>query len=220
MGRVSSGYSINRSTLALQMLTLVVWLCGCSAQPSSEHSKTTAETEQERAIAEIERMCGKVTVDEKSPGKPVIEVDLVQLQWIDAGVANIKGLTQVRVLNLMCSAFTDAGLANVEGLTQLQTLTLAATNITDMGLGHLKAMTQLQTLDLTMTKVTDAGLVHLKNFAQLKSLSLDDTQVTDAGMANLGGLTQLKELSLSGTKVTDAGIAKLHRALPNCQISH
>ena len=43
----------------------------------------TAEpnTDQAKAIAEIEKLGGKVTVDEKSPGKPVIRVDLDQSNW-------------------------------------------------------------------------------------------------------------------------------------------
>ena len=36
--------------------------------------------DQAKAIAEIEKLGGKVTVDEKSPGKPVMAVDLVENQ--------------------------------------------------------------------------------------------------------------------------------------------
>jgi hypothetical protein len=141
---------MNRATLLLLTLglSLAFMPWGCSAKPSSQQSKTTAEKEQDRAIAEIEKICGKVTIDKNSPGNPVIEVALVQLRSIDAGLANVKGMTQLRVLNLLCSGFTDAGLANLEGLTKLQSLILESTNITDSELEHLKGLTQLQSLDL------------------------------------------------------------------------
>ncbi|MGA2258447.1 MAG: hypothetical protein ABSG53_27605 [Thermoguttaceae bacterium] len=120
---------MNRILLSMLMfaLPLVSTLC-VAAEPSADQAK---------AIAEIEKIGGKVTVDEKSPGKPAIEVTF----WG----------TQV----------TDAGLGHLNGLTKLQSLDLGETKVTDAGLIHLKAVPQLITLGLRGTQVTDAGLVHL-----------------------------------------------------------
>ena len=42
----------------------------------------------------------------------------------DAGLAHLKGLTRLQVLNLRGTGVSDAGLVNLKGLTQLQTLNL------------------------------------------------------------------------------------------------
>src|SRR5437763_421102 len=121
---------MNRNVLSILALSLVCISSGLAAEPSSEQAK---------AIAEIKKLGGNVTIDEKSPGKPVVRVGLVG------------------------SAVTDAGLEHVERLTQLQELDLWSTEVTDAGLEHLKKLAQLRTLDLSMTKrVDDAGLEHLK----------------------------------------------------------
>ena len=49
-------------TLALSLAPILCW----AAEPNADQAK---------AIAEIEKLGGKVTVDEKSPGKPVISVE-------------------------------------------------------------------------------------------------------------------------------------------------
>ena len=43
---------------------------------------------------------------------------------------------------------TDAGLEHLKGLTQLRVLNLANTKVTDAGLEHLKGLTQLRMLYL------------------------------------------------------------------------
>ncbi|MHB1037765.1 MAG: leucine-rich repeat domain-containing protein [Pirellulales bacterium] len=129
--------------ITLWMLMLGLWLAPIfcwAAEPN---------TDQAKAFAEIEKVGGKLVVDEKSPDKRVLSVDVY---------GNVK--------------ITDAWLACLKGLTQLQTLNLGSTKVTDAGLAHLKALTQLQTLNLGATKVTDAGLAHLKGWTQLKALNL------------------------------------------------
>ena len=77
---------------------------------------------------------------------------------------------------------TDAGLVNLEGLSQLKILGLNNTQVTDAGLVHLERLSQLTGLALDHTRVTDAGLVHLSGLSQLQWLLLDHTQVTDQGV--------------------------------------
>jgi len=67
--------------------------------------------------------------------------------------------------------------------------------------------------------VTDAGLKELAPLKQLRELFLSGTRVTDVGMKELAGLTELRELSLANTQVTAAGVARLHKALPQCEIT-
>ena len=124
----------------------------------------------------------------------------------DAGLAHLKGLTELRGLMLTSKRITDAGLAHLKGLSQLRSLSLSNAQVTDAGLVHLKRMSKLETLDLSDTQVTDEGLAHLRGLPRLQQLGLDRTQVTDAGLVQLQGLPQLQHLYLSETQVTDAGL--------------
>ncbi len=226
---------MNRSVTFVQVLS--VWLAVVASGWASETSIGQAKT-----IAEIEKLGGKVTVDENSPDRSVKSVDLagsrvtdaglehlikglthlqslslMDTQVTDAGLVHLKGLTKLRSLFLWTNV-TDAGLVHLKGLTHLEHLGLHETRVTDAGLVHLKGLTHLEHLFLHESKVTDAGLVHLKGLTQLQGLDLSDTQVTDTGLDHLKGLLSLRVLILWGTKVTHAGVNKFQLALPNCLI--
>ena len=176
---------------------------------------TESNAEQAKAIAEIEKLGGSVTRDEKDPGKPVIGVYLTMglrtgtSKVSDDDLACLKGLTQLRLLWLTGTNVTGSGLAYLKDLTRLQDLDLRYTPLTDAGLEHLKGLTHLKRLLLVETQVTDAGLEQLKGLTELQELFLWHTNVTDAGLEHLKGLTQLQKLVLTYTKVTDAGLEHL-----------
>ena len=134
--------------LGVSLAPILVW----AAEPNAG---------QARVIAEIEKVGGKVTVNAKSPGKPVTSVDF-------NGLPNPFNPIQV----------TDAALVTLEGLPQLQSLKLSFTLVTDAGLQHIEGLRQIELLDLVGTKVTDAGLAHLKGLTQLQWLDLRGTDVT------------------------------------------
>ena len=75
-------------------------------------------------------------------------------------VANLPNLTELRV-TWMPNIGSD-GLARIKGLIQLQVLDLSYTQVDDLGVQHLKEMKQLKELVLTGTKVTQAGLNELR----------------------------------------------------------
>jgi hypothetical protein len=193
---------MNRSVTLMLVLgfSLAVIASGWAAESNSEQAK---------AIAELEKLGGKVTIDDRSPDKPVIDVELTGTEVTDAGLEHLKGLTTLQMLDLSGTEVTDAGLEHLKGLAKLRTLDLAVTKVTDAGLVHLKGLTELQSLDVGGTRVTGAGLEHLKGLTKLQSLNLLWTRVTDAGLEHLKGLTKLRTLSLSETKVTDAGLDHL-----------
>ena len=177
---------------------------------SSESPGTETNIDQATAITEIKRLGGSVTIDEKSPGKPVIEVNLVGSKVTDASLVYLKGFPELKWLSLgNAKKITNAGLLHLKGLAKLEFLNLDFTQVTDTGLVHLKGLTKLKKLYLWGTKVGDAGLVNLKEMSELKVLQLWNTNVTDDGLVHLGGMSQLQELDLRGTKVTDAGLAHL-----------
>lgn len=123
-------------------------------------------------------------------------------------------------INLEGKPVRDNDLRRLKGLHQLRTLNLARTKVTDAGLSHLaglsnvlypwdslkrlhavRIMSNLWRLDLSGTQVTGEGLRHLE-LLDLSELCLADCPVTDAGLANLKA-TNLSTLDLSGTKITD-----------------
>ena len=181
-------------------LELVRIPAGLTAKPSADQAK---------AIAEIEKLGGKVTLDEKSPGKPVHSVTLTGTKVCDAELKYLRGLSRLQNLLLGGTQVTDAGLEHLKDVSQLQYLLLDHTRISDTGLEHLKGLSQLQELRLDGTQVTDAGLEHLKGLRRLQELSLVSTQVTDAGLEHLKGLDKLQGLHLHATQVTDAGLERL-----------
>ncbi|MDA0833716.1 MAG: protein kinase [Planctomycetota bacterium] len=160
------------------------------------------------------------------------------------GVKHLHSLTKLTYLSFDGTAIGDAGLSHLADLNELSTLLLSGTPVSDIGLEYLKDKKLLATLNLDGTRVTDKGLTTLSNFVDLEYLGLHGTNVSDDGvevirqLSNLsvlhlqktditdhgvGRLTRLKnlaELHLDDTKVTALGIEKLHRALPNCLITH
>ena len=72
-------------------LSLAVVASGCAARVNPEQAK---------AVAEIEKLGGTVTFDEKSRDKAVVSVDLHCTKVTDAGLGHLKGLTKLQSLNL------------------------------------------------------------------------------------------------------------------------
>ncbi len=120
------------------LLLVGMMVCNAAEQPAKPTATNKPNALQDAAIAAIRKLGGRVTIDTKSPDRPVIFVFL--------------GGTQV----------TDAGLEHLKGLTSLQTLDLGDTFVSDAGLEHLKGLTSLQNLSLWDTKVTDEGVKKLQ----------------------------------------------------------
>ena len=144
--------------------------------------------EQARALAEIVRLGGKLTFDEKSPEKPVVGVDLSGPQTgskvTDADLECLAGMTSIQSLDISLNKVSDGGLKCLTGLTNLESLNLMGTTVTDASLERLKGLTNLRSLDLRGTNATDMGMEHLRQFARLRSLYLG-AKVTDAGLLHL-----------------------------------
>ena len=60
-----------------------------------------SQTDQAQAIAAIEKLGGKVEVDDKSPDRPVVKVDFRDAAITDAGLTHLQALTQLQRLHLM-----------------------------------------------------------------------------------------------------------------------
>jgi hypothetical protein len=88
-------------------------------------------------------------------------------------------------VNLGNTQVTDAGLEQLKGLSQLKELLLNGTKITDAGLEQFQGLSQLKELSLGGTKVTDAGLEHIKGLNQLRVLVYGGSHVTNEGVNKL-----------------------------------
>jgi serine/threonine protein kinase/Leucine-rich repeat (LRR) protein len=149
---------------------------------------------------------------------------LTNLRWLDlnrtlvgdAGMVHLKGLTNLAVLHLEGTRVSDAGLEHLNGLTNLITLILTGTGISDTGVGKLTGLTKLTVLGICARRVGDAGVAQIKNWRNLEVLDLHGTLVSDDGLEHLRGLTKLSSLQLQGTQVSDRGLEHL-KSLTNLQ---
>ena len=120
---------------------------------------------RQQAIDEIRRLSGQFELDDASPERPVVLVDIhYELDDEDLAhlVMRLAAFPHLTTLRLKSPKITDAGLAHLTSLSELRSLTLENAAITDAGLAHLKALTHLEELNLKGTKVTDAGIEHFK----------------------------------------------------------
>jgi tetratricopeptide (TPR) repeat protein len=169
--------------------------------------RASVDAKEKRIIEAIEKLGGKVRVDPKKPGNPVIEVDFAYATVADVHLEILQDLQHLLMLDLHYTKITDKGLAHVKKITTLQGLHLHGLAITNVGMAHLAGLTDLRWLNITSTGVTSDGLKHLKGMSKLEQLQFGG--IDDAGMAHLKGLTSLKALHLYQCFVTDAGLKHL-----------
>jgi hypothetical protein len=121
---------------------------------------------QQRAFDAIREYGGKYEVEEKTPGRPVVRVDLRYYEMNNEAVANftevLQAFPRLAALQFKSTKITDAGLAHLKRLPQLRSVSLENAAITDAGLAHLKALTGLEDLSLKGTGVTDAGVLEFQ----------------------------------------------------------
>src|SRR4051812_43634325 len=72
---------------------------------------------EDKAVKFVESLKGKVTRDEKLPGKPVVEVVIGSGKLTDAGVKELTALKNLAALNLFFARqVTDAGVKELAAL--------------------------------------------------------------------------------------------------------
>ena len=97
-----------------------------------------ARADEASAVKAVENLGGKVTRDDKLPGKPVIGVHLHEIGVTDAALKELADLKQLTWLSLAGTRVTDAGLKELKDLKQLTRLNLADTKVTDDGVAELQ----------------------------------------------------------------------------------
>jgi len=85
--------------MKIHCITAAMLVLAVAVQAAAKDKAKPAST-QKQAIAAIKKLGGSVTVDEKSPGKPVVGVALFGTQITDAWLVHLKGLTNLKSLIL------------------------------------------------------------------------------------------------------------------------
>lgn len=184
------------------------------------------------AVTKIELLGGRLTRNDKLPGKPVVGIKFGQesrfgdkythllsrfghlerlhlagLQISDSclrEVAAFQTLTEVDVYK--CPLVTDAG---IQELSKLRNLTyLGCVNcdqMTDDAVQGMEKLTKLTTLYIGGRKFTDIGTSRVAEFKSLNELGIVGL-VSDKGLEAITSLPKLTTLYLGGTQVSDAGM--------------
>lgn len=82
----------------------------------------------------------------------------------NAVLEHVKGLTDLRELDLSDSRLTVATLKLLDGLANLEKLDLTRTNVTDGELAYLGRSRSITDLSLGQTHISDRGLIFLKDY--------------------------------------------------------
>jgi hypothetical protein len=172
--------------------------------------------EQEKAIAAIEKLGGKITRDTTIPDKPrVVEISLefTNTYEIPDELKDFpKMFVDLKKLSFMFAKFNKNFIKNLAEMKQLQSLDLTSLNLSDDDLYMLDNLGDLEKLVLHGDfHITDEGLKHLKGLKNLRYLDLSACNgITDKGLENLSGLSKLQILDLTGhTTIRGEGFAYL-----------
>jgi len=145
-------------------------------------------------------------------------LELPKSQITDAGLVHLGRMSELRELDIGWDTVSGKGLAYLHGLAQLEKLELYCTPVSDRDLPILQQFSKLKRLNLNLTKITDAGLPVLSALHHLEDLRLVGTSISDAGIKDLKTMKQLRKLAVRQTKLTPRGVQQLKDALPDCQI--
>ena len=198
------------------------WLDEIAPRIAGSHIEKKPQTsrntnEQQKAVAEIERLGGKV---EFNAEKAVVKVDLNNAPITDDAVLkNLAAFQALEWLDLRQTAIGDEAVAYLKNLKKLKFLNLFRTNMSDRGLAELKELTALETLLIGGTSITDEGLKNLEKFSKLKKISIFRTAISDAGIKYLEKLPSLEVLLMGGSKISEDGAKQLQKALPKIRFT-
>ena len=150
---------------------------------------------------------------------------LPRLEWLEigggsvspAGVAHLKGCSELRRLYIHDIKLNGDELAWLAGLTKLEALSLQRTGMDGRVLKNLKSLGTLKVLNLSGNNINSDDMEQIANFKALEVLALGDTKVTGAGIARLEGMRSLNELNIKNCDIFDSDI-ECFLSMPNLRI--
>ncbi len=151
-------------------------------------------------------------------------LDVGSTKISDKGLAELKPMRYLAVLELDSNNITNAGVANLSSMSSLGRLNLRSTKITDDALRSIRANhPNLQELDLSSLCLSGYGLRYLADHPTLKSLKLScNTNMNDIFLAQVGKMRALENLDLSFSSAGDSAVAALsqHYSLRTLNLAH
>jgi Leucine-rich repeat (LRR) protein len=100
-------------------------------------NRVHATDKLDKAIERIQSLGGQIKRDEKLPGRPLTEITL-RGNAFDGNVPELRFFTNLTKLDLGDTDITDAGLKEVSGLKNLKVLYLRGTKISDASVTELR----------------------------------------------------------------------------------
>ena len=131
------------------MVLMVVLETAVAAAPVRD------DASEEKAVALVEKLGGKVTREKNQRNGRVIKVSIVRTNVTDSDLREHVVLERLAEMDLCITNVTDAGLKYLAPIKNLASLTLTSTSITDSGLTELAPLKNLTRLGLFRTTVTD-----------------------------------------------------------------
>lgn len=103
-----------------------------------------------------------------------IVLQMANADVTDQTLQHLRGMANLRELDLNGTQVTDAGLLQLQALTALEVLRLRGTAVTDQGMSeHLSRLPKLQRLDLRQTSVSKEAIDSWKSAGERRRVQSD-----------------------------------------------
>lgn len=166
--------------------------------------------DESKAMEKIKLLGGKISRDDKLPGRPVVEVSFKQNKKFSYRYLRLlKPFSELTTLNVSGTQITDAGMLEIGKFTSLTSLYISKAEISDVGVKELRHLNNLTTLNIVGNKITDEGLKSIGELTQLERLHIGRSDVTEVGLKELNNLKNLRELNLANASLNDACVKEL-----------
>jgi RNA polymerase sigma factor (sigma-70 family) len=159
---------------------------------------------EQKAIAALQAVGGRIILDRTRPGEPVVGVYLLSRDVKDQHLKHLKEFRGLKTLVL--PGITGAAMKELRGLKNLEYLRARPDDGTVV-LDDLGELVNLRELDLG--QVVNAGLREVGKLKNLRALRINARRLSDAGLAELTGLKELRRLELYEARNIGVGLADL-----------
>jgi len=130
--------------------------------------------------------------------------------------AALSRMSKVIELDLSETTFGNAGLPAVAQMPALTQLNLWLSRVDDQGIESLRGKQTLTSLNLdNVSGITDASLAVIAELPELTFLHLGGTAVTAAGLEQLASLKQLRTLIVTRLGLTPQDVERIRQSIPS-----
>ncbi|MEX2310666.1 MAG: hypothetical protein WD738_24075 [Pirellulales bacterium] len=148
---------------------------------------------------------------ERIPGRP-------QNQMSDAGFAKLRGMRELRSIQLGGTDVTDECVTYLLLMPNLKCIYLDGTKITGSGISRLGTLKELWLLELNGCPISADGYKELGQLKNVRHLALCDVGMRDADLEELNKMWQLTSLFLWKSNVSEESLKRFSDEHPNCRI--